>query len=200
MFKLFIVCLFSLASVGSALLNGELCGIEGKDFFNDNFTGRVAVAGNGCVSGADTNCLCAPNFDNQATLKGFVFQCNGMVNFGPKKGKVCPATVPVIKRVGVASINFTESSIGVPVPCNTTIHPTGYPGDESCGYSECESGGSFTALCGCVDFGAGSPGRPSGMIWTCVHSTCGCDLNTAAPTKAPTQEPTIDPAPSCGSI
>jgi hypothetical protein len=83
----------------------------------------------------------------------------------------------VIKRVGVGSIDFTEELEGVPVPCNTTIHPTGYPGDEVCGYSECESGGSYTAVCGCVDSGTRTdPTESSGMQWICIHSTCGCSL------------------------
>lgn len=83
----------------------------------------------------------------------------------------------MIKRVGVDSIDFTEDLVGVVIPCNISIHPTGYPGDESCGYSECESGGSFSAICGCVDLGTrGDTGMSVGMQWICMHSTCGCSF------------------------
>jgi hypothetical protein len=172
-----IIAFLFIAGVNSAVLQqGELCGVEGSDFLSDNFTGSVAVAGKGCVSANNTNCLCAPNFDDSESLSGFIWQCNGKVEFGPKNNKVCPPKVPVIKRVGVDSIDFSEEMLGVSVPCNTTINPTGYPGDESCGYSECESGGSFSAICGCVDLGNRSETDQTGMQWICLHSTCGCSL------------------------
>jgi hypothetical protein len=178
MSKLFLAFLFIAGVVvdSAVLQQGEYCGVEGSDFLSDNFTGSVAVAGKGCASANNTNCLCAPNFNDGESLSGFIWQCNGQVEFGPKNGKVCPDKVPVIKRVGVDSIDFSESMLGVPVACNTSINPTGYPGDESCGYSECESGGSFSAICGCVDLGNRSEVDSVGMQWICLHSTCGCSL------------------------
>ena len=146
------------------------------------------------MSADDTNCLCAPNFDDSQSLSGFVWQCNGKVEFGPKNGKVCPEKVPVIKREGVDSIDFSEELLSAGAPCNTTFNPTGYPGDESCGYSECETGGSYSAICGCVDLGNRSEVETSGMQWICLHSKCRCSLdeddatvvqNTSASRSAP---------------
>jgi hypothetical protein len=176
MSKLFIYFLFITGVSSTALEMGETCGVDGSGFLEPDFLGNVSVAGKGCVSGNNTNCLCAPDFDDKQSLSAFRWQCNGDVEFGPKNGKVCPLTVPVIKEMGVASINFSEAMLGVPVPCNTTIHPTGRPGDEACGYSECESGGSYSAICGCVDLGDRSEVNASGMQWICLHSTCGCSL------------------------
>jgi hypothetical protein len=177
MIKILLACIFLIGSTCDGLQQGDLCGIEGSNFLDDNFTGTITVAGEGCVSANNANCLCAPNFDDPASLSGFTFQCNGKVSFGPQNGKVCPEKVPVIKRVGVDSIDFTEDLVGAVIPCNTSIHPMGYPGDEVCGYSECESGGSFSAICGCVDLGTrGDTGMSIGMQWICMHSTCGCSF------------------------
>jgi hypothetical protein len=85
----------------------------------------------GCSSQNNSNCLCGPNFDDGKKLSGFIWQCNGGLEFGPKNGKTCPATVPVVKRTGVSSVSFSESLLGVAVACNTTIHPSGRPGDEA---------------------------------------------------------------------
>jgi hypothetical protein len=179
MMKLFLVFTFLIGANGRFLptTEGDTCGIEGSNFLETDFIGSAAVAGDGCTLGSDTNCLCAPNFDDVESLSGFTWQCNGEVQFGPKNDKVCPEKVPVIHREGVNSIEFNEDLLGVPVPCNTSIHPTGRPGDEVCGYSECESGGSFTAICGCVDLGNRSDVTTSEMQWICLHSTCGCGAN-----------------------
>ena len=176
MSKLFISLLLITGAHSTPLQQGENCGVNGADFLSPNFLGNVSVAGNGCVSGSDKNCLCAPNFDDEQSLSYFLWQCNGSVEFGPKNGKVCPERVPIINEIGVDSIYFKESEAGVPVPCNTTIHPTGRPDDEACGYSECETGGSYSAICGCVDLGNRSEVEASGMQWVCLHSTCGCSL------------------------
>lgn len=176
MLKLFLACLYIFGAIGEALLQGDLCGVEGSNFLNESFVGSIAVAGKGCASANNTNCLCAPDFDYPDSSSEFTFQCNGKVKFGPKNGKVCPTKVPVIRRVGVGSIDFSEALVGVTVPCDTSIHPTGRPGDENCGYSECESGGSFSAICGCVDLGNRDGNTTGGMQWVCLHSTCRCSL------------------------
>ena len=208
MFKLCIafLCVAIVVSDSELLQRGDFCGVLGKDFLNENFTGSVAVAGDGCVSGNNTNCLCAPNFDDGQSLSGFVWQCNGDVKFGPKNGKVCPPKVPVVKSMGIDSIDFSESLLGVPVPCNTSIHPGGRPGDEVCGYSECETGGSFSAICGCVDLGQRDEVDSVGSQWICLHSTCGCKLDDDSPTDAqvwhimpPVSSPTRDTATTATS-
>ena len=183
MSKIFLAFLL-IAGVNSAVLQeGENCGVDGGDFLLENFTGNVVVAGKGCASGNNTNCLCAPNFDDQQSLSEFLWQCNNAVEFGPKNGKVCPPTPPVLRKVGVNSVDFSVDMLGVTVPCNTSVNPTGRPGDETCGYSECETGGSFSAICGCVDLDDRNETESVGMQWICLHSTCGCSLTEDYPTS-----------------
>ena len=95
------------------------------------------------------------------------------MRFGPKNEKVCPASVPVPKQYGVDSIYFTEAMLGVPVACDLDIHPTGYPGDEVCAYSECEDGGEYSAICACVDLSERV--ENGGTQWFCLHATCQCE-------------------------
>jgi hypothetical protein len=91
------------------------------------------------------------------------------VKFGPQAGKVCPDTVPVVKPIGVGFIGFRPEKLGV--PCNDTVHPAGLVvGDEPCEYSECESGGSYSAICGCIQIDENGP------QWICLHSTCNCTV------------------------
>jgi hypothetical protein len=162
------ILFFALILLGSTnavvYQQGDTCGVNGEDYMKPNFTGSVAVAGNGCKLGNSTNCYCAPNITDGGVVGDFVWQCNGSVTFGPIVDKVCPDTIPI------GSTNSTD-----PVPCNTTVNPTGFPGDPSCGYSECESGGDFSAICGCVDTG-------SSMLWICLQSTCGCGDDAATET------------------
>ena len=182
--KIFLTFLLITGVNGADLKQGDICGITSADYFAENFTGPVAVSGNGCASENNTNCLCGFDF-NQEGEGPWKWQCNGAVQFGPKNGKVCPEKVPVIKRIGVDSIEFDENSTGL-VPCNTTINPTGYPDDEGCEYSECESGGSYSAICGCDPMGN------AGEHWVCLHATCACGLSDAAApmTSAPVAAPT----------
>lgn len=52
---LFVKLLYPEAKVNTTdvryeYFQGDLCGIEGSNFLDDNFTGTIAVAGEGCVS------------------------------------------------------------------------------------------------------------------------------------------------------
>jgi hypothetical protein len=152
----------------------DLCGVDGERVTDYNYTVEHNLAGDGCTLGKKTNCLCSIDYSDQSSpLPPFKWLC-GTVEFGPKGNKTCPNTVPVVKQIGFDSPDVTESMLAVVAECNTTIHPTGYPGDESCGYSECESGGSYTALCGCVDFSQHEYNITDGMQWVCLYSACNC--------------------------
>jgi hypothetical protein len=153
---------------GAIVQEYDLCGVDGERVTDYNYTVEHNLAGDGCTLGNKTNCICSIDYSDQSSpLPPFKWLC-GTVEFGPKGTKTCPPTVPVVKQIRVDSPNFTESMLDVTVPCNTTIHPTGYPGDESCGYSECESGGNFTALCGCVDFSQHQYNIADGVQWVCT--------------------------------
>jgi hypothetical protein len=183
--QLFLVLLLSTLSVlvQSALTNEfDYCGIDGRKYLDYNFTGDHNVAGEGCTLGNKTNCLCSIDYNDNSSLSPFIWQCGGTVKFGPNGNKTCPPKVPVVKPTGVNSIDFTESMLGVPVVCDTADYPTGFPGDEACGYSECESGGDYTAICACVDF-AKRGVNFTGMQWICLHSTCNCPSDGQNTTK-----------------
>ena len=191
--KLLLTLLFiaGIDTSSAVLKQGESCGVTGEDYFAENFTGPVAVSGNGCASENNTNCLCGFDFTQEGEGP-WKWQCNGAVQFGPKNGKVCPEKVPVIKRQGVDSIEFDEDATGL-VACNTTVNPTGYPPDEGCDYSECETGGSYSAICGCVDV------EGIGESWVCLHATCACSLTDdegAAPAPAPASTPSAPTKPT----
>jgi hypothetical protein len=149
---------------GVVFQEGDSCEINGADYLDYNFTGQYTVAGEGCSleNNTKTNCLCSIDYTDGTDKSPFIWQCFGAVKFGPKEGKICPKTVPVVKQTGVKPIDFSESQLGVAVPCNSS-HPTGYLDDYACGYSECETGGSYSALCGCA-----------GEYWICLHSKCNC--------------------------
>jgi hypothetical protein len=129
-----------------------------------------------------------------------------VVNFGPNPstGKVCPATVPVAKGLGelefVMKMNralqsdassekdtsTTPAVVGIgtesqlqkmSVSCNTTVHPTGQPGDEVCPYSDCDEGGDHSAICACLDLS--KYGMGEGEEWVCMHATCNCEDKSA---------------------
>ena len=153
----------------------DFCGIYGANALDDNYTGTHPVAGLGCTLDDKTHCLCSIDYNRPSERSPFIWQCGGQVEFGPKGNKVCPDTVPVIKPTGVDSMDFTESpTLGVVVECDTKLHPSGYPGDELCGYSECESGGDSSAICACVDFTGLVDANRTGMQWICLHSKCNC--------------------------
>jgi hypothetical protein len=175
-FKFFLVLLLSTLNVlvqSTGTKEFDYCGVDGEKFLDYNFTGNHNVAGLGCTLGNKTNCLCSIDYNDQSSLSPFIWQC-GTVEFGPKGNKTCPATVPVVKPTGVNSIDFSESMLGVSVTCDTAVNPTGYPGDEACGYSECEKGGDYSAICGCVDFSQRDDVELKGVQWICLHSTCNC--------------------------
>lgn len=50
MINILLACLFLIGATCDGLQQGDLCGIEGSNFLDDNFTGTIAVAGEGCVS------------------------------------------------------------------------------------------------------------------------------------------------------
>jgi hypothetical protein len=145
------------------------------NFLEDDFLGSYTVAGAGCtLSDGAEQCFCAPDLQDDESLSEWKWQCGEDVQFGPKNDKVCPESVPVPKKYGVDSILFTEEMLGVPVACDPDIHPTGYPGDEVCAYSECESGGEYSAVCACVDL-AQRGVENGGTQWFCLHATCQCE-------------------------
>jgi hypothetical protein len=119
------------------------------------------------------------------------------VNFGPNPSttKICPETVPVAKGLGdlafvqqirkLESNNNTSTVLGIGtessiqkqnVPCDTNLHPTGQPEDEVCPYSDCDEGGSHSAICACIDLS--KYGLGDGMEWVCMHATCACNEET----------------------
>jgi hypothetical protein len=150
---------------GAAFKEGDFCDVDGADYLDYNFTGEYAVAVEGCLleNNTKTNCLCSGDYSDEDNQGLFIWQCNGMAKFGPKVGKTCPDTVPLVKKTGVDADNFSESESSTTVACNSTIHPGGYNDDYACGYSECETGGSYSAICGCIE-----------EKWICLHSECKC--------------------------
>lgn len=174
--------IFFLSSVTALTFDeGDTCGVTSKNFLEAEFLGNYRVAGSeGCALRNSTQpCYCAPNLADATSLSEWKWQCGEDVQFGPKNGKVCPTTVPVLKKYGVDSISFSEAMLGVAVECDPTVHPTGYPDDEVCGYSECENGGEYSAICACVsldDRGVENGGNQ----WFCLHSTCDCRPNESS--------------------
>ena len=164
---------FSVAGVAS-FQDGDLCGVKSSDFLNDYFEGDYLVAGaTGCtLSDGSEGCYCAPDLNDQDSLSEWKWQCNGSVEFGPVGDKICPESVPVPK--GYKDILIVPKQAGdSEFACNTTVNPTGRPGDAVCPYSDCDEGGSGSAICGCVDLAAYNMGE--GMQWFCMHSTCSCE-------------------------
>jgi hypothetical protein len=65
--------------------------------------------------------------------------------------------------------------------CNLTVHPSGRYGDEVCGYSTCEEGGDYSAVCACVDLERVRGIEGAGQQWFCLHSKCGCGEEVVEP-------------------
>lgn len=175
MFRLASVALLAASSV-AAFQDGDPCGVTSQDFMEAEYLGDYRVAGAGCsLSDGGEECFCAPDLADAENLSEWKWQCGETVQFGPKNDKVCPESVPVPKKYGVDSVSFSEAMLGVPVACDPALHPTGHPGDEVCGYSECEqAGGEYSAVCACVDLEArGVEG--GGQQWFCLHATCQCE-------------------------
>eukprot|EP00978_Attheya_sp_CCMP212_P014633 scaffold37399_cov54-Attheya_sp.AAC.2 len=178
-----LACSRLIASEGK-FQDGDSCGVESSDFVNDFFAGEYRVAGtSGCNLGladdvtrlgddlTQTGCFCAPDFDDQDSLSAWKWQCNNSVNFGPVAPKVCPATIPIGTKNGV-DIELSRRAAENTLACDSSIHPTGRPGDEVCPYSDCDQGGDFSAICGCVDLARTGMGQ--GEQWFCLQSTCSC--------------------------
>lgn len=183
----------ALATAEEGFKDGDSCGVMSADFLNPLFEGSYLVAGEaGCtLESGDSGCHCAPDFADGQSLSEWKWQCNNTVTFGPAEGKVCPATVPV--EPGFAEdLDGEPKNIGSePVFCNTTIHPTGHPGNEVCGYSTCDEGGNTSAICGCVDLEARGIGE--GQQWFCLHATCDCMADVEE--EQPPMEDTTSSAP-----
>ena len=165
-----------------------------SNFLNYDYRSDYMVAGEtGCSLGDDSGCFCAPNLTDGDALSEWEWQCNGVVNFGPITSKICPDLVPVAKGLGllesvdnrnrarslqadevgkIASVGTESMQQKIGVECDTSIHPTGRPGDEVCPYSDCDEGGDHSAICACVDLS--KYGMGDGMEWVCMHATCSC--------------------------
>lgn len=165
-----ILLIFQLLSLASADVKvGDECGVDGRDFLDDTFTGEYRVSGEpGCSFGDESECFCAPDYGSPQPVGPWVWGCNSVnaseVPFGPGAGKVCPASIPV-------PVGYNEATNP---PCDNT-NPTGQQGDPPCVYNDCDSGGNFSAVCGCVDlsFGVGED-EENDLQWFCLHATCHC--------------------------
>jgi hypothetical protein len=182
---LLVVSSTTTVSAASPLwVEGDYCNVTSRDFLNANFSSVHTVAGDGCtvvgggVDGSNntlSSCYCAPVLNNNESLSDWTWQCGDKVSFGPTNGKTCPAKVPVLPPFD-NNINNTvaESALGVGAYCNLTVHPSGRYGDEVCGYSTCEDGGDYSAVCACVDLERVRGIEGAGQQWFCLHSKCGC--------------------------
>ena len=192
----FLLAATAANTVSATFSNGDFCGVTSRKFLNYDYRSDYLVAGQkGCELNSSnndetihSNCYCAPNLVDGESLSEWQWQCDGVVNFGPVEGKTCPETVPVPKGLGLLDVvernlqQTTEDkivSIGtesqqekISVPCDTSIHPTGRPGDEVCPYSDCDEGGDHSAICACVDLA--KYGMGEGQEWVCMHATCSC--------------------------
>lgn len=169
--------LFWTISAGAAagIKVGDECGVNGRDFLDDAFTGEYRVSGApGCSIDGETDCYCAPDYGSDQPVGEWVWACNSVdpteVPFGPIGNEVCPDEIPV--PLGYMS------ETGNP-RCDAT-NPTGQAGSPPCAYSDCDTGGDFSAVCGCVDlsFGQGSD-EPGDLQWFCLHATCKCSGSVA---------------------
>jgi hypothetical protein len=160
----------TVAAANGAFKEGDECGVTAADFVNVDFSADYLVAGEeGCTIDGKTQCYCAPNLTDGESQGTFQWQCGGTVNFGPVEGKECPATVPVPKNSDILGLVPKQSGDR---SCDSSINPTGRPGDEVCPYSECDEGGDTSAICACIDLA--KYGFGEGEEWFCLHSTCSC--------------------------
>jgi hypothetical protein len=160
-----------------AVQNGDTCGVSSSDFLTYDFRSDFLVAGEeGCTFGEATNCYCAPDLNDGESLSEWKWQCDNTVIFGPSlPEKVCPESVPVGKGLGSLDVVLNRRALQAQqerISCNTTINPTGRPGDEFCPYSSCDQGGDHSAICACIDLE--QYGLGEGMEWICMHATCSC--------------------------
>lgn len=82
-----------------------------------------------------------------------------LIDTNTRSGKECPLNPPIL---------FGDENSQI--ECNLNIHPTGNEGDPSCYYSNCDTGGDQTVMCGCVDYSLFSQ---IGAYWECLYSQCG---------------------------
>jgi hypothetical protein len=182
----FVLCAVMSARVidAASFQEGDTCGVSSTDFLTYDFRSEFLVAGEkGCTLGESTNCYCAPNLSDGESLSEWKWQCNGSVKFGPTGGdKICPDSVPVTKGLGDLDVILNRRSLQIEerVSCDTTINPTGRPGDEVCPYSDCDEGGDHSAICACIDLE--QYGMGEGMEWICMHATCNCGENEESET------------------
>mmetsp|Transcript_3500 Transcript_3500/g.6757 ORF Transcript_3500/g.6757 Transcript_3500/m.6757 type:complete len:236 (-) Transcript_3500:284-991(-) len=176
--------LLGLSSATSAsahdahIAEGDTCGVLSSDFLNDSFQGEYLVAGGpsssgsgggGCTLGTTPGCYCGPEIDGEERLSEWTWQCGDAITFGPVAPKICPAEVPV--PVDDSEEIATMRELGQ-LNCDLDLNPGGHPGDEVCGYSDCDDGADFSAVCACVDLSR--YGVEGGPQWHCLHSTCSC--------------------------
>ena len=167
-------------AASAAIREFDTCGVLSSDFMNDSFEGQYRVAGpSGCALGglassAKEDCFCGPEIDGEERLGEWLWQCEDNIAFGPVGAKTCPAEVPVpvINDKDITAEVVRELREAGEMDCDVEIHPGGHPGDEVCGYSDCDQGGDFTAVCACVDMSR--YGVEGGPQWHCLHSTCSC--------------------------
>ena len=148
-----------------ATQEGEVCATYENDadllpsIFPDDT--KPLVGGTpGCTIGDQSaNCYC--HFERDGAISSgesnrtWVWLCGAdEVPFGPIEGKTCPEAFPEGQK------------------CDATMNPTGYPGDPSCGYNDCDSDATYSATCGCIDLFAMGQGNNS--IWICFKSGCDC--------------------------
>lgn len=172
-----IAALIVAAGAASAIQEFDACGVLSSDFLNDSFEGQYRVAGpTGCAvaDNSEANCFCGPEIDGEERLGEWLWQCGDNITFGPVSPKTCPAEVPVpvVNGVGITADEIRELREAGEMDCDMEMHPGGHPGDEVCGYSNCDEGGDFTAVCACVDLSR--YGVEGGPQWHCLHSTCSC--------------------------
>jgi hypothetical protein len=167
------------SSSGTPIMIGDTCGVDGSKVLANNFTGDYRVAGApGCSIDLQTDCYCSPKLGDTDQVGVWIWQCNSqsvdaadpLVPFGPAINKTCPVDIPVPP-------GYTNS---VKPYCDYGTNPTGQAGNPSCGYSNCERGGDFSAVCGCLDLTFGEGKEPSDFQWRCLYSTCSCGAATAA--------------------
>jgi len=166
-----------IASNSAGIKIGDQCGVDGRDFLDDTFTGEYRVSGApGCSIEGGTDCYCAPDYGNDQPVGPWVWACNSVdptsVPFGPTGSKVCPDEIPVPE-------SYSEDTNPL---CNAS-NPTGQAGDPPCAYFDCDKGGNYSAICGCVDlsFGAGEV-EQNDLQWFCLHATCHCGPDSSSNT------------------
>ncbi|KAG7353581.1 hypothetical protein IV203_002936 [Nitzschia inconspicua] len=203
--RYFLLFVTAHSAVFAAFRNGDTCGVSSQDFLNYNFQSDFLVAGEeGCTLGDDTHCYCAPDLSDGESLGEWKWQCNNSVQFGPSRPeKICPESVPVTKGMGDLDVVFNRRGLQFQpeqVSCDTSIHPTGRPGDEVCAYSSCDEGGDHSAICACVDLE--QYGHGEGMEWVCMHATCSCGENDGGVGEAisASQETSSSPGESVASL